>query len=84
MAVKHVTRCAARVSRPDVEEYHLETLTGERLELWWDEQMGVKGTEAEGWCVRLIDSRGERDIPVKGRRNSKWSTILRNLSQAVR
>jgi len=77
-----------RSDRPDIEEY---TLTLHRrgmrmdLELWWDDQFGVK----PGWCVRCIlrGTRGprdnSRDISAKGRRDSSMKTIHRNVMQAI-
>ncbi len=67
------------VDRPDVEEYH-GVVAGKTCELWWDDQPGVK----PGWCVRVIDGGREQDIPVKGRRDSKLSTIHRNVMAALR
>jgi hypothetical protein len=81
-----------RVNRPDVEEYRVTAKRGSvsaTLELWWDDQAGAD----EGWCVRIPrgawkgpdDWRGrdEQDIPVKGRRDSRYSTIRANLSAAI-
>lgn len=81
MKIKHVYRAEARVDRPDLEEYHIPTLVGGHVQLWWDDQ---EGAEPEGWCVRVNPGeRGECDRPVKGRRDSKWDTILRNVAREL-
>lgn len=70
-----------RVNRPDLIEYK-GTVKGIPCELWWDDQVGV----TPGWCVRINagERHKERDIPVKGRKDSKLSTLHRNVLEALR
>ena len=69
-----------RTNRPDLHEYQGH-VKGQYVELWWDNQLGV----IPGWCVRInagIRHR-ERDIPVKGRKYSKVSTLIRNTREVL-
>lgn len=73
-----------RVERPDLIEYHTESLKG-TLEIFYDD---YHGQENEGWVVRLInkDEYGrvsERDVPMKGRKDSKPTTLRRNALEAL-
>ena len=69
-----------RVNRPDILEYRGK-VKGMDCQLWWYDQPGVK----PGWCVRInAGKRGEQDIPVKGRRDSKLGTLHRNVLAALK
>ena len=87
-----------RVRRPDLEEYQVrvrldgaDALRQERrglptagvVELWWD-----ANGDRPGWCVRIpagvFGHTSDRDIPVRGRKNSIHRTLSANLREALR
>ena len=70
-----------RVERPDLLEYR-GNVKGVDCELWWDARAGVE----PGWCVRINAGvmHREQDVPVKGRKDSKLSTLHRNVCAALR
>lgn len=68
-----------RVDRPDVVEYRTQQ-GGRDLSLFWDDRPGIDA----GWVLRLSENNQERDIPMKGRLNSKHETLWRNILEALR